>query len=126
MAKSTSGQPNFTVQIGENAGSSGGLGKAFGFGFAPNDSVQCTYWDMDVGYNDTMISAIQLNHWYQCAVEVNFTDSMITYYLEGAVVRTLPFPKAEFYGIDRVLVFSAAAVPPATYFADDITLYTKR
>ena len=121
------GQTNFTVEIGQNAGSSGGLGKAFGFGFDQTDSVKCTFYDSWTGPNDTMISALQLNHWYKCVVEVDFTAQTITYYLEGAKVRTRPLPTQEMYGIDRVLVFRGimGAEGPTSYFADDIVLYKK-
>ena len=130
MAK-TAGQANFTVEIGLNAGSSGGLGKSFGLGFDQNDSVKCTYYDSYTGQNDTMIGAIQPNHWYKCDAEVNFTAQTITYYLEGATVRTRPLPTQEMYGIDRLLVFRGsgpnmdAPDGPKPYFADDIVLYTK-
>jgi hypothetical protein len=125
------GQTNFTVSIGQNAGSTGGLGKEFGLGFDQTDSVKCVYYDSWVGANDTIISPIQLNHWYKCAVELDFTSHKITYYLDDAKVRTLPFPTIEMYGIDRLLVFRGfglngdGAEGPKSYFADDIVLYKK-
>ena len=131
LAKSA-GQTNFTISIGQNAGSTGGLGKEFGLGFDQTDSVKCVFFDdRGVGENDAMISPIQLNHWYKCNVEVDFTSQKITYYLDNAKVRTLPFPTQEMYGIDRLLVFRGfglngeGAEGPKSYFADDITLYTK-
>jgi hypothetical protein len=135
MAKAA-GQSNFTVEIGQNAGSSGGLAEAFGIGFDPSDSIKCTFYDtyysMNNGHNDSLLAPIQIDHWYKCAVEVNFTDSTIAYYLDGASVRTLPLPTSVM-GIDRLLVFrgnfgmnyAPSAEGPKQYYADDIVLYTK-
>lgn len=126
------GQTNFTVEIGQNAGSSGGLGKAFGLGFDKTDSVKCTYYDSYTGQNDKMLSAIQANRWYKCDVEVDFTAKTAAYFLDGAKVRTVGLPTQEMYGIDRVLVFRGMglvdlpnAEGPKPYFADDIVFYKK-
>lgn len=136
MAK-TAGEINFTVQIGQNSGSSGGLSKSFGLGFDPTDSIKCTYYDthyeMNNGSNDSMLSAIELNRWYKCAVEVDFTGKTIKYYLDDVNVRTLALPTAEMYGIDRLLVFRgmtgsnevASSDGPKSCYADDIVLYEK-
>lgn len=140
MAKEA-GQANFTVEIGQNAGSSGGLSKAFGIGFDPSDSIKATYTDvnypdpMKQGHNDSILAPIILNHWYKCCVEVNFATKTITYSLDGAQVRTQPFPTVEMYGIDRVLVFRGyyggllydqpSADGAKKYYVDDIVLYRK-
>jgi hypothetical protein len=133
MAKAA-GQINFTVEIGQYKGSSGGLGKAFGFGFDRTDSLKCTYFNDHVGQNDSMLSSIQLNHWYKCVVEVDFIDTTVTYYLDDAKVRALPLPTLdqEMMGIDRFLVFRGMglvdlpnAEGPKPYFADDIVFYKK-
>jgi hypothetical protein len=44
MAKAK-GKANFVVEIGQDAGSSGGLFKAFGMGFDPTDFLKCIYYD---------------------------------------------------------------------------------
>ena len=129
------GQTNFTVEIGQYAGSSGGLAKAFGLGFDRNDSVKYTYYNGFTGqHSDSMISPIRFNNWYKCAVEVDFTAWTVTYYLDDAKVRTKPLPALaeEMYGIDRVLVFRGMglvdlpnAEGPKPYFADDIVFYKK-
>jgi hypothetical protein len=129
MAKS-SGQTNFTVQIGKNAGSSGGLGKQFGLGFDKSDSVKCVLYNMDdfTPQQDSLLSPIQFNHWYKCVVEINFATNMVTYYLDDAVVKRMSFPAlATMYGIDRLLVFRGidGAEGPKPYYADDIVLYKK-
>jgi hypothetical protein len=135
MAK-VAGQSNFTVEIGQNAGSSGGLAEAFGIGFDPSDSIKCTFFDtyysMNNGHNDSLLAPIQIDHWYKCAVEVNFTDSTIAYYLEDALVRTLPLPTSVM-GIDRLLVFrgnwgmhdAPSVEGTKQYYADDIVLYKR-
>ena len=139
MAKAL-GQANFTVEIGKNAGSSGGLGYAFGIGFDPNDSIKCKYFDMlgNQTVVDAMIAPIQLNHWYKCVVEVNFTAKTVTYSIDDATI-TKPMPAAaDMSKIDRMLVFRGASVGrsdgftnvdcvdgPKQYYADDIVLYNK-
>jgi hypothetical protein len=138
MAKAL-GQANFTVEFGQNAGSSGGLSKAFGLGFDPNDSLKCTYSDTyfpnNNGHNDSNLAGIQVNRWYKCAVEVDFTAKTISYFLDDAKIRTLPLPTQEMYGIDRVLVFRGDFGGPMydqpskngaqPYYVDDIVLYKK-
>jgi hypothetical protein len=129
MAKS-SGQTNFTVQIGKNAGSSGGLGKQFGLGFDKSDFVKCVLYNMDdfTPQQDSLLAPIQFNHWYKCVVEINFVTNMVTYYLDDAVVKSMSFPAlATMYGIDRLLVFRGTdgADGPKPYYADDIVLYKK-
>jgi hypothetical protein len=136
------GQANFSVQFGQNAGSSGGLGKAFGIGFNKSDSITCVYYDyMDMNqYLDSAIAPMQLNHWYKCAVEVNFGATQgtgtITWKLDDVVVRTSPLPTQDMNGIDRTLVFRGVnpndlamhtdhLSGPKPYYADDIVLYTR-
>ena len=138
MAKEN-GQANFTVEIGQNAGSSGGLGKAFGIGFDPNDSIKCKYYDMlgNPSVADTMVAPIQLDHWYKCAIEVNLTDATVSYYIDDAIIRTQALPTIDLMGIDRLLVFrglevnrpnygiTTCADGPKQYYADDIVFYKK-
>jgi hypothetical protein len=138
MAKEL-GQANFTVEIGANAGSSGGVQPAFGIGFDPSDSIKCTYYDMyypyNNGYGDSLLCPFELNRWYKCAVEANFSDSTITYYLDDVLVRTFPLDVARIMGIDKLLVFrgmngafglmDASAEGPKQYYADDIVFYKK-
>jgi hypothetical protein len=128
------GEINFSVQFGQNAGSSGGLGKQFGLGFDPSDSIKCTYYDMDLmnPQADSMLAPMQLNHWYQCKVEVNFgaaagDPNAIAWYLDGTKVMSKPLPTQEMYGIDRLLVLRKVGNSngPEPYYVDDIVLYTK-
>jgi hypothetical protein len=138
MAKAL-GQANFTLEIGQNAGSSGGLGKSWGIGFDPNDSIKCKCYDMlgTVIVGDTMVKPIELNHWYKCVVEVDFTAKTITYYLDDAKIWTRTLPTSDMYGIDRLLVFRGQTTERPNYdvasckegkqqyYADDIVFYKK-
>jgi hypothetical protein len=129
MAKS-SGQTNFTVQIGKNAGSSGGLGKEFGLGFDKSDYVKCVFYNLDdfTPQQDSLLAPIQFNHWYKCVVEINFATNMVTYYLDDVLVKSMNFPAlATMYGIDRLLAFRGleGADGPKPYYADDIAVYKK-
>ena len=130
MAK-TAGETDFTVVIGQNAGSSGGLGKQFGLGFDKSDSVKCVYYD---SYNmfpendssDRPYSAA--GDWYKCDVEIDFTGKTITWYLDGILLMTRPVPTTEMTGVDLRCSYSGAWTAPEgpkPYFADDIVVYTK-
>jgi hypothetical protein len=138
MAKENGGI-NFAVEIGKNAGSSGGLGKAFGIGFDPNDSIKCKYFDM-LGNNiveDSMIAPIQLDHWYKCVVEVDLSGKKVTYFIDDAKVLEKNLPTTDMAHIDRLLVFRGATADRPNYatvdckegskqyFTDDIVLYKK-
>jgi hypothetical protein len=128
MAKAA-GHTNFTVQFGQNAGSSGGLGKAFGLGFDKSDSVKVGYydlWDMNP-QSDSMLAPIRYNRWYKCAVEVDFTAQKITWKLDDAVVKTQSLPTSDMNGFDEILVLRGmdGADGPKPYYADDIVLYTR-
>ncbi len=128
MAKAA-GEINFSVVIGQNAGSSGGLGKQFGIGFDSTGFIKTVTYDMFSGESDSMISPIQFNHWYKCVVEFNWTDSTITYNIDGVQVRSTGLPTQDMMGIDRLLVFRGVSGSnsegPKQYYADDIVLYTK-
>lgn len=138
MAKEE-GDINFTVEMGKNAGSSGGLGKAFGIGFDPNDSIKCKVFDMlgDTTVADSMIGPIERNHWYKCVVEIDFEAKTVVYYIDDVRVRKYPLPVSDMGFIDRLLVFRGMGVErpgyliincqegAKQYFADDIVLYTK-
>jgi hypothetical protein len=128
MAKAA-GSTNFTVEIGQNNGSSGGLGKAFGIGFDQTNVLKTTFYDSWNGPLDTMLAAIQVNHWYKCNVELNLDAAVmtVTYYLDDVKVRTSALPTMEMYGVDRILVFRGmlGTEGAVSYFADDIVLYTK-
>jgi len=142
MAKEKGGI-NFTVEIGKNAGSSGGLGKAFGIGFDPNDSIKCKMYEQrDATGNevisDSMVAPMQLNHWYKCVVEIDFTAQKADYYIDDVKIRSVTLPTSDMGFIDRLLVFRGAQVSrpnyaPAAdckegakqYYADDIVFYKK-
>ena len=129
-----SGNINFTVELGQNAGSSGGLVNAFGIGFDVRNSIKSTSKDRN-GRVDSLVSAIQPGYWYKCNVEVDFTTKTIHYYIDGAEVNIGTFPTVEMYGIDRLLVFRGEFAGqddkymveegPKRYFLDNIVLYTK-
>ena len=132
------GQTNFTVEIGKNAGSSGGLGKAFGIGFDPNDSIKCKAYDMlgseQVG--DFMVAPIELGHWYKCVVEVDFTAKKVRYTIDD-MNHTIDLPSSDMSKIDRLLVFRGqtterpnyssvdCAEGKKQYYVDDIVFYKK-
>ena len=132
MAKSA-GSINFAVSAGQNAGSSGGLSKNFGFAFDSSNVIKATYHDVNYGMfgeADTVLGTIQFNHWYKCRVEVNLadmtTDSAVVYYLDDAKVYHMNLPTIEMYGIDRVLAFRGyGAEGPKQYYVDDMVLYKK-
>jgi hypothetical protein len=136
MAKET-GKINFTVELGQNAGSSGGLGKAFGIGFDVQDSIKSTSYDPNnLGRVDKMKGPIQLNKWYKCKVEINFIEKTASYYIDDEKVNQEALPTVEMYGIDRLLVFRGVYGGPSDYpiecsegskkyYVDDIVLYKK-
>ena len=129
MAKEQ-GHTNFTVQIGQDAGSSGGLCKKFGFGFSPTDSIVTVFFDNYGGVHDTAVKAIVLNQWYKCNIEVNFTTQVISYLLDDQIVRTAPLPTIEMYGIDKLLVLRGFEPTEGEdgvkkCYVDDIVLYKK-
>ena len=78
-------------------------------------------------YVDKTIAPIQINHWYKCVVEVDFTAMKVTWYLDGAQVRDMPLPAAHIFGIDKLLVIRGygGADGPQPYYVDDLVVYTK-
>jgi hypothetical protein len=138
MTKAT-GQINFTVEMGQYGGSSGGLFKSFGMGFDARDSLKCTTFDNYGGRTDKILGVIESNRWYKCKVEVDFTAQNAVYYLDDVKVWESTLPTVEMYGIDRLLVyrgeFAEGQKPseysvlcsegPKQYFIDDIIFYKK-
>jgi hypothetical protein len=128
-------QANFSVQFGQDNGSSGGLGKGFGIGFDKSDSIKTMLYDTWGGLtpeSDSMLAPIQLTHWYKCNIELDLGKTWTaTWSLDGVVVQTKSLPTQEMSRVDRVLVFRGAepgnmgAEGVKQCYADDIILYTK-
>lgn len=128
---------NFTLEIGQYAGSSGGLCKAFGIGFDVRDSIKATNYDSYGGRTDKMVGAIQPNHWYKCKIEIDFTTKKTTYYIDNQKVDEGTLPTIEMYGIDRLVILRGLeyvtsdqnVIPckdgPKQYYIDDVVLYTR-
>ena len=129
------GQCNFSVQFGQDNGSSGGLGKGFGIGFDQSDSIKTMLYDTWGGLSpesDSMLAPIQLNHWYKCNIEIDLgTTWTATWKIDDVVVKSKPLPTQEMSRIDRVLVFRGAEAGnmgtegAKLCYADDILLYKK-
>ncbi|MBN2188633.1 MAG: hypothetical protein JW699_04205 [Chitinispirillaceae bacterium] len=135
----TPGQANFGVLIGQNPGSSGAITPAFGIFFDPSDSIKCMVFNTWPEIRSfTALAPVQADKWYKCGVEVNFTDSTVSFYLDDVPMHTESvagmMADQSLMGIDRVLVFrDQLQVLPATtavegtkpYYVDDIVLYKK-
>jgi hypothetical protein len=124
---------NFGVELGQNPGSSGRVSPAFGIFFDPSDSIKCTVFSSyPITDSQKMIAPIIVDHWYKCNVEVNFSDSITSFYIDGALVHTERNPKY-FYGIDRLSILrgkygkngSLSSEGKKEYYVDNISLYTK-
>ena len=134
MAKAK-GQINFTLELGQNGGSSGGLSQAFGIGFDVRDSIKSTNYDFFTGRTDKMWGAIQPDYWYKCNVEIDFTTKKAAYYIDNQKVDEGNLPTAEMYGIDRLLIFRgemtldergiSCSEGPKPCYIDNIVLYKK-
>lgn len=136
MAKAK-GEINFTLELGQYAGSSGGLSKAFGIGFDVRDSIKVTNYDAYVGRTDNMCGAIIPGHWYKCKIEIDFTNKKTAYYIDDKKINEGTLPTIEMYGIDRLLIFRGQeyltsdqdVIPcsegPKPYYIDNIVLYKK-
>jgi hypothetical protein len=126
MAQSAGGI-NFTIELGQNAGSSGGLGYAYGIGFDTSNKLKCTYSDL---YNDdrkdSLYTLLVPGKWYKGTVEISFTAKTVNYFLDGKQIRTMPLQVADLKRLDGVLLFRGVGAEGAmSYFADDFKLYTK-
>jgi hypothetical protein len=139
LAKAKSGI-NFTVWIGKNSGSSGGLTPGFGLGFDSTNVLKTTYFNayQMIPETDSLLTGIpiQPKHWYKCNVLVNLndttSDSAVTYFVDNVEVNKMPLPTYNgayepFPGIDRLLVFRGPGGPNTfePYYVDDIALYQK-
>lgn len=120
------GQSNFMVSLAKPAGSSGGDSYLYGIGFGSNDSLCCAYFDYTDGthmVHTKNIASIQPDHWYKCEVEINYTDTTITYRVDDAVADTLTLPVLMNIQVLKIYRDELGAEGPIQYFADDITMY---
>jgi hypothetical protein len=133
MKAQSLGQVNFGLEIGQNPGSSGAVTPAFGIFFDPSDSIKCIVFNSWPEVNtQIMIAPIQADHWYKCKIEVNMTDTIVSYYIDDSMVHSERILDA-LMGIDRLLVirgiygnnFSASSEGAKSYYIDDITWYKK-
>ena len=66
--------------------------------------------------------SLELNKWYKCEIEYNYTDSTLTYSVDGSIVqkRTAPSP----FTFDKLFVMrdNFGAQGHSGYYIDDITV----
>ena len=142
MKAQTKSKANFGVEIGQNPGSSGAVSPAFGIFFDPSDSLKCTAFNSFPQLDSQrLVAPIQADHWYKCKVEVNMTTSIVSYYIDDALMHTAKCVDTaagvgsgiNLHGIDRLLVvrgqfgkgYVEASDGPKPYYLDDITYYKK-
>jgi hypothetical protein len=126
MAKKKS-QTNTIASMCKMGSSVNGLYTIFGMGISKSDSIQCVFENspLDPINEYKNVASFQLNKWYQCKVEYNFSDTTLTYYLDGNVVytRTAPNPMMLQYFV--IMRDRAGAQGPSGYYIDECKVYRR-
>jgi hypothetical protein len=128
------GQTNFLAAL-TKAGTSGGmLDNGFymvlGIGIDKSDSLLCTFQKFDNPQADSDLvsktcGALELNKWYKCTIEYDFTSAKATYSVDGRVVFSHSAPGIDMLDVLMTMRDGLGAPGQKDYYIDDITLYKR-
>jgi len=120
---------NLFAALAQTGSTSTGLNIIMGMGISMSDSLYCNYENalMDSGpiIMHQNFAALQFNKWYKCNIEYNFSASNITYFLDGAPVKTITVPVTLAIPFFMVMRDNLGASGSKDYYIDDITIYKK-
>lgn len=120
-------QINFGGAIARSGSAWDGLFAVFGMGISKSDSLQYVYqYQPDDPTNEKKCFApLQVNKWYQCRIEYNFTTTTLTYFLDGAVVGTKTPPSVMSLSMFVTVRDELGSPGPRGYYIDDVSAYKR-
>ena len=117
---------NFFAAICKPGSSNTGVVTKFGMGIDKSDSLNCIYDDY---LNDIKeyknFAPLSLNKWYKCKIEYNYNDTTLTYYLDNAVVHTIPVSNPTTLQIFIAMRDSLGAQGQSGYYLDNVSIYKR-
>jgi len=119
-------QINFFGAIGMSGSAWNDMSVIFGMGIGKFDSLQYYYQRQagDSTNEQKSFAPLQFNKWYQCRIEYDFNTSILSYFLDGAVVKTIT---TSIMGFTRFVTFrdELGSPGPRGYYIDDISVYKR-
>jgi hypothetical protein len=118
---------NIYAALATSGSSYNGLWVIMGIGIDKSDSLMFIYnkSPSDPLNEQINFAPLDSNKWYKCDIEYNFTDSTLTYSVDGTVVHAMNVPQPPSLPRFVVLRDSAGAQGPADYYLDDVTVYKR-
>jgi hypothetical protein len=118
---------NFYAALCKPGSSSTGLVTFFGIGVDKSDSLKYIYEDLLNGEvkEHKNFAALQLNKWYKCKIEYDYSDTTLTYFLDDAIIRKKPVPNPMTLQVFVAIRDSLGANGSSGYYLDDVKVYKR-
>lgn len=118
---------NFYAALCKPGSSRTGLVTFFGIGIDKSDSLNYIYEDLLNGEvkEHKNFAALQLNKWYKCKVEYDYTNTALTYFVDDAIVSKKTVPNPMTLQVFVAIRDSLGANGPSGYYLDDVKVYKR-
>ena len=85
----------------------------------------CPVWDACPFNEYKNFAALELNKWYECKIEYNYTDTTLTYSVDNRIVHKITVPNPMELNMFFVMRDNLGAPGTSGYYIDDITVYKR-
>jgi hypothetical protein len=118
---------NSIVALCKMGSSANGLYTIMGMGIDKSDSLKYVYESApaDPSNEYKKFAPLTLNTWYKCKIEYDYSAATLTYFLNDAVVHTIPAPNPMTLHTFVVMRDSLGAAGPSDYYIDDVAIYKR-
>lgn len=119
---------NFFAAIARPGSSVNGLFTIMGIGIDKSDSLQYIYENEPgdtVNNEHKNFAAIVFNKWYKCNIEYDFSNTTLSYYVDGSVVYTKSAPNPMSLQMFVTIRDSSGVQGAKEYYIDDVTVYKR-
>jgi hypothetical protein len=118
---------NTIVAICKMGSSANGLFTIMGMGIDRSDSLKCVYESApaDPSNEYKNFAPLTLNTWYKCKIEYDYSATTLTYFLNDAIVHTIPAMNPMTLHTFVVMRDSLGAQGPSGCYIDDVKIYKR-
>ena len=119
---------NFFAAIARPGSSANGLFTIMGIGIDKSDSLKYIYENEpgdSVNNEHKNFAALVFNKWYKCNIEYDFTNAILSYYVDGTVVYTKSAPNPMSLQMFVAMRDSSGSQGVKGYYIDDVTIYKR-
>ena len=127
LMATTTAHTNFIAAMCKPGSSANGLFSIFGMGIDQSDSLKYVYENApgDTINEHKNFAALVLNKWYKCKIEYDYTDTILTFFVDNTVVYTRSAPSPMTLQTFVVMRDDLGAQGPAGYYLDNASIYKR-